>query len=1057
MTTPQPTPPPGPSGTRSSLDWLASLILTAKTITAAAECLPFPYLKGALGPVIPILEAVQKMTKNRDDFEELCKNIVSTVKVLQEKISRHDVTATTSLQQLCGELECLLDEIRLKVGQIQKSRKNQVLGRLKEFSKSTSIGDELARYKTRLEKLRSDFIDIGTRHVALLHGLGGAGKTQICLKFLAETDKSRFTNVFFLDASTTGIIKAGLKNIALTRSIGSEDDDASRWLASSQDEWLLIFDNADDPSINLFNYFPLSSSGNILITSRNPQLHVHAPDAHHHISDMEEEDAAWLLLASAVQPRTSVTENLARDIVKALYCFPLAVVQAGAFIARTGTLRKYLALYEQNRAELLSRLPDQTHDKYAWSVYTTWDISFRCLGQMAAQFLQICSFLHHEGISETLFSSAARYKHHTLGPTQEQMEEPYQFLNNFLTQAGSWDEVHFTDMAAEIKGYSLINEDPNTNLFSIHPLVHDWSRKTIVDTTSTRECSAAILAMSTMSNSRNTVFLIGLLPHINYVLHGDHQLGHKFPFPFQRVFYDSGCFYRAQELCVALLENMKHTLGSEHSETLFIMENLVAIYGTLGKFTDAEELQVAVLDKRKQILGPEHPDTLVAMSNLAATYWKLGNSRDALKLFIAVLEKRKQILGPEHPDTLAAMSSLAATYWKLGKLTEAEELEVAVLEKRKQTLGPEHPKTLAAMSNLAATYHSLGKLMDAEDLKVVVLEKRKQILGPEHPDTLDAMSNLAGTYHSVGKFADAEELYVVVLEKRKQIFGTEHPDTLTAMSSLAATYWKLGKFTEAEELEVAVLEKRKQTLGPEHPDTLDAMSNLAGTYHSVGKFADAEELYVVVLEKRKQIFGTQYPDTLTAMSSLAITYHDLGKLTEAEELKVTVLEKRKQIFGLEHPHTLHAMSELAATYHSLRKFTDAEELDVAVLAKRKQILGTEHHDSLNAMSRLATTYWKLGKFTDAEELEVAVLEKRTQLFGTEHPKTLTSMDDLALTYRELGKFAEAEQLMVTVLEKKTSTLGPQHKETTIARERLTKLQQHIKHHASQISSSSLLS
>jgi hypothetical protein len=114
--------------TSNSPDWLANLILTAKILTAAAECLPFPYLKGALGPVIPILEAVQvraapgwgldsnlttvgyqKMTKNRDDFEELCENIVGTVKVLQEKLSCHDVTATTSLQQLCGDLERCVD------------------------------------------------------------------------------------------------------------------------------------------------------------------------------------------------------------------------------------------------------------------------------------------------------------------------------------------------------------------------------------------------------------------------------------------------------------------------------------------------------------------------------------------------------------------------------------------------------------------------------------------------------------------------------------------------------------------------------------------------------------------------------------------------------------------------------------------------------------------------------------------------------------------------------------------------------------------------------------
>jgi hypothetical protein len=186
-----------------------------------------------------------------------------------------------------------------------------------------------------LDKLQAYFSrDIGMRHISLLHGLGGAGKTQICLKFLAESDKSRcdlscttylvassnslhrFTDVFFLDASTVDTINSGLKNIALTQSLGSEVDDASHWLASSQDEWLLIFDNADDPSINLFHYFPQSSSGNILITSRNPQLYVHAPDSHHHITDMDEEDAVRLLLASAIQPSISETENLARDIVK---------------------------------------------------------------------------------------------------------------------------------------------------------------------------------------------------------------------------------------------------------------------------------------------------------------------------------------------------------------------------------------------------------------------------------------------------------------------------------------------------------------------------------------------------------------------------------------------------------------------------------------------------------------------------------------------------------------------------------------------------------------------
>ncbi|KAJ7278556.1 hypothetical protein C8J57DRAFT_1307299 [Mycena rebaudengoi] len=157
MTTPQPTPLPGHPSTRSSPDWLANLILTSNALTAAAELLPFPYVAAALGPLVPILEAVQKMKKNQDNFEGLCESIVKTVTIL-EKITPQGVDATGSLKDLCEDLRSLLWEIQLKLGEIQKNQKSRVHRVLKEFIKSNSIGDELARYKSRLEQLRSDFM-----------------------------------------------------------------------------------------------------------------------------------------------------------------------------------------------------------------------------------------------------------------------------------------------------------------------------------------------------------------------------------------------------------------------------------------------------------------------------------------------------------------------------------------------------------------------------------------------------------------------------------------------------------------------------------------------------------------------------------------------------------------------------------------------------------------------------------------------------------------------------------------------------------------------------------
>ncbi|KAJ7921579.1 hypothetical protein B0H13DRAFT_1604352, partial [Mycena leptocephala] len=214
---------------------------------------------------------------------------------------------------------------------------------------------------------------------------------------------------FFLDASTTETIGMGLKTIATTRKIGESSQDALKWFTAKQDHWLLFFDNADDPKIDLNNFLPKCNHGNIVITSRNPGLRGYGQ--YSQVSDMDETEAIELLLKSASQDTSSANKQIAAEIVKALSYFPLAIVQAGAFILESGALDTYFGLYIKNRAQLLSERPAQTHDDYSWTVYTTWQMSFEKLTQPAAMFLQLCSFLHREGISEEIFSKAVAYRH----------------------------------------------------------------------------------------------------------------------------------------------------------------------------------------------------------------------------------------------------------------------------------------------------------------------------------------------------------------------------------------------------------------------------------------------------------------------------------------------------------------------------------------------------------------------------------------------------------------------------------------------------------------------
>ncbi|KAJ7106967.1 P-loop containing nucleoside triphosphate hydrolase protein [Mycena epipterygia] len=603
----------------------------------------------------------------------------------------------------------------------------------------------------------------GKQHIYLLHGLGGAGKTQIALKFIEESSSQilfySFSNTFFIDTSTVETIDTGLKNIALTNNVGSTSQEALQWLRNKPDEWLLFFDNADDPKLNLNKFLPRCNHGNILITSRNPELRGYA-GAHHLVSDMDETYAVQLLLKSAAQDVTPQNEQTAAAIV--LWYLPLAIIQAGAFILKSGALNTYLALYATNKERLLREKPTQSHDDYAWTVYTTWQISFDRLSKPAATLLQLCSFLHREGISEQIFSYASAYTCWLCGPSQEDLQKPVEFLSQFLAPTGVWDSLCFMDVITEIRAYSLINFDEMKQLFSIHPLVHDWSKTTLTDKESHHHCMVAIIGMSIarMPKGNMTVDSLRLLPHVDALSNGKLHIIPDFNQEYGDIYYYAQRHQEAEILLTAVLERRRNLLGEDHLDTLTAMYDLADTYYGVGKLEEAEKLQVTVVEKRtnrKTVLSEDHPDTLITMHNLASTYHALGKLEEAERLQVAVVEKRKTVLGEDHLDTLIAMHELACTYYALGKLEEVEKLEFAVVEKRKTVLGEDHPHTLATMHNLADTYYDVGKLEEAEKLQVMVVEKRKTVLGEDHPDTQLSMQRLALITEALEK-SKAEEV-----------------------------------------------------------------------------------------------------------------------------------------------------------------------------------------------------------------------------------------------------------------------------------------------------------
>ncbi|KAJ7438604.1 hypothetical protein FB451DRAFT_159273 [Mycena latifolia] len=855
---------------------------------------------------------------------------------------------------------------------------------------------------------------IGQRHIFLLHGLGGSGKSQIAFKFVEQSTsmlESRFQDVYFVDSSSQQTIENDLATLALAKKVGKTYQDSLLWLSNQHTEWLIVFNNADDINLNLGQYFPSGSHGNILVTSRNPDLGQLA-QATQKIEQMALEEAIDLLLSAAGYDIMEVANrDVAKRIVQKLHCLPLAVAQAGAYISSSRGLQKYLDLYEQtaSRIQLLHQKPPQS--EYGWSVYATWQISFENVSSQARDLLELCSFIHHDGITEGLFQQAASYKLRRRGPTPAELREPLDFLAKFCSSLGSkWDSLKFIAITNELARFSLIDFQAASGdiTFSIHPLVHEWCRAIVKMDAPTEVCMHKLIGMSLSSRGDDFRFSHQMFPHLDALLfkmgldlsRQPNILDDSFALEGLWVYHKEGRWSDG----VCLGESMLKTLLSQldEAQTLHIQGTLAIMYANSGAIHKGRELAELVLNKHTELLGEDHQDTLWAMGNLALRYSEMGQVHEAAELEKMVLSRRRELLGEDHPHTLSVMGNLAIRYSQMGQFQQAAEMEKAVLNKRRELLGEDHPDTLGIMGNLASRYSRMGQFHQAAELENVVLSKRRELLGEDHPDTLRTMGNLANRYSQMGQAHEAAELEKMVLNKREDLLGEDHPDTLMAMGNLALRYSQMGQFHKAAELEKKlVLNKRRELLGEDHPDTLMTMGSLAVSYSEMGQVNEAAELEKVVLNKRRELLGEDHPDTLSTMGNLAATYSDMGQVHDAAELKKVVLNKCRELLGKDHPDTLMAMGNLAATYSDMGQLQDAAELEKVVLNKHRELLGEDHPDTLWTLANLGCTYFRMGRLAEACELQKRALNARRRVLGEGHPDTVGTAQDLAATIEQL--------------------------------------------------------
>ena len=211
------------------------------------------------------------------------------------------------------------------------------------------------------------------------------------------------------------------------------------------------------------------------------------------VTEMKENDAIELLLKSGcLDPSRMDFQADALEIVKELFCVPLAIDQAGAYIASGATsIGDYLAKYLDHQKTLLFHSEFTGASKYNRTIYETWELSYKEIKQKAESdishkanaaksallLLELYPFFHHQEITEEIFSYDALTKDKK--NTNSKLPLASSLLDRRLlplNKSGTWDNFVFREGIQILLSFSLIKKGPMDYVYAMHPLVHTWGR-----------------------------------------------------------------------------------------------------------------------------------------------------------------------------------------------------------------------------------------------------------------------------------------------------------------------------------------------------------------------------------------------------------------------------------------------------------------------------------------------------------------------------------------------------------------------------------------------------
>lgn len=731
-------------------------------------------------------------------------------------------------------------------------------------------------------------LDMTASAIAILHGMGGCGKSQVALEYcrLGQNEKW-FSGIFWFDASSPTTIAQSFADTAHELSKPNFDIADAKGnlkfvleaIETKKINCLLVFDNFDDPSSfddkSIKEYFPRGGNASVLFTTR----HIEVKDLGRSIDVtlMSDQEALDLLLRRSQVERSEANMQEGANIVKRLGYHALAIDQAGAYI-RAGALdlRLFMTHYTERQKKVLSKIPElwdyqrklktDSEVMTKLSVFATWELSVELItGTPTAKkdkiyILTLAAFLDSKEVSDDLFACYG--------------SKNIDWLVSCVTD-GVWDKYEAQDILKELRKLSLLQNfhtGKNGTTFSLHPLIQDWAKLRVNSDARREFAKQAILLLSAFLENQDVDNVPlsttqAILSHLEVVIQNEKE-------------------------CIVLGSDVE---GVELQDAA---SNFAVFFSRIGRYKLAEQMALQAFRWRSKVLGSEHPSTLRSMSNLATVLGNYGKYDESEKLLQLTLQFREKFFGREHPNTLDTMKKLAAVLERQGKYDEASRLLQQTIQLQEKVLGKDHPDTLQSISSLASDLRREGKYDQAQQKYQETLQLQEKVLGKDHPDTLITMTGLGAVLQAQDKYDEAQQIIQKTLQIQEEVIGKDHPNTLISIGNLAVVLEKQGKHNEAMSMYRLVVHLQEKVLGRDHPITVTSMGNFAALLERHGMYDEAIPLFHEVIHLQEKRFGKDHPNTIVYVNYLKILLEDL-ELSEPSTCNSSTSGLEIQFEGLE--------------------------------------------------------------------------------------------------------------------------------------------------------------